>query len=145
MGDFSYNLKGFSELNARLADLAGKQATSAGQSAIRAGGVVLRDAVKAKAPVGPTPEGAKEKHGDRTITHHKIAEQITVTKVKSPNEHQVSVAVHNGKAFHASWVEFGSIHNQPNPFFLNALNDVGQEVIDKVGATLGKQLTKRGV
>lgn len=145
MADFNYNMKGFSELNARLADLATKQATSAGQSAIRAGGIILRDAVRAAAPVGPTAEGAPVKHGDKIATHHKISDSVTVSKIKSPNEHQVSVAVHNGKAFQAGWVNWGSIHNQPNAFYLRALNSCGQEVIDKVGAILGKQLTKRGV
>lgn len=139
----SFTMKGFAELNARLADLAGAEATKAGQAAIRAGGVILRDAVKAKAPIGPTAEGAKVKRGDKDITHHKIVNSITVSKIKT-GAGSVSVAVHAGKAFQASWVNFGSIHNQPDPFFLKALNESGQDVIDKVGVTLGKQLTKRG-
>lgn len=42
-------------------------------------------------------------------------------------------------------VEFGSIHNQPNPFMLRALESSKDEIIAAIAKALNKGLIKRGV
>jgi HK97 gp10 family phage protein len=149
MASLNINMSGFKELQARLQEMATVDATKAGQSAIRSGGKIALNAIKADAPVGSTPEGATESRhsasgGTRKVAHHKITNSLKIGKVNTPNEHQVSVAIGAGKAFQASWEEFGSIHNAATHFMERGLTNSTQEIIDAVSKALNKQIIKRG-
>lgn len=142
------NLHGFSQLSQRLSRLAKEDATKAGQVANRAGATVLRKAVVNEAPVSQkTTEGETRNRGTRTETHGKIKNNVIVRKTKSATtstQVQNSVGVKKN-AYHASFVQFGSIHNSADPFMLRALQSNEQPIIDAIGRSLNKQLVRRGI
>ena len=149
MSAVNATLKGFAGLEARLKLLGDDVATKIGQAANRAGAVLLLARVKAAAPVGPTPEGAQiirnTKKGSRTETHHKIRNNLKVIKKRTFGQNAVSNSITVGKAYQASFVEFGSIRQAPNPFMRNALENNQDEAIAKIAAIIEKRLTKMGV
>ena len=146
----SFNITGASQLNARLNQLARADATKAGQTAIRAGGRELLKATKQEAPVGPDAEGSVRKRKRKsgavvTEKHHKIVNNLKLTKVRSKDDGVVKVALHAGAAYHASLVNFGSIHNPPDAFMLRALNKADEAAIAAISKALNRALIKRGV
>ena len=149
MAGLDVKLNGFAQLQARLESLATTEATKAGQSAIRSAGTLLKNTVKAYAPVSDVAEGKthqrRRKDGSTVEeAHHKIVNNIIIKKLNTGNQHQVGVSVGTGQAYQSHMVEWGSIHNKPNPFMLRAVQSVEQELIDKIGEALQKQLIKRG-
>jgi HK97 gp10 family phage protein len=149
MANLSVQMKGFAELQARLEQLATTDATKAGQSAVRSGATVALKSIKSEAPVSDVPEGATHnrhrKDGSAVEeAHHKIANNLKIKKTRTPNQHQVAVTIGVGPAYQASLVEFGSIHNKPDPFMLRGIANAIQEIIDQMGKALNKQLIKRG-
>jgi len=149
-GPFTFNIRGAQALNARLNQLSREVATKVGQTAVRAGGRQLLKAVKAEAPIGPDAEGSKRKRKRKSgkvvdETHRKITNNLKLTKIRSPNDGVVTIALHAGAAYHASMVEFGSIHNAPNPFMQRGLMAGEQQAMDAIGKALNRALTKRGV
>jgi len=149
MSGMTVKLGGFAALEKRLNEISREHATKIGQSANRAGAVEILKQAKAQAPVGPTAEGAKSnrhRKGGSVVEeiHHKIANWLRVKKVRAP-EGRVESAVTVSKAYHAYWVEFGSVHNAPNPFMKRALDTAQQAAIDRIAAVLEKRLTKAGV
>ena len=147
----SANMRGLAALQRRLENLSKEEAIKAGQIANRAGAAVARKAAIKEAPVSPkTMEGeTRTRHNKggstRQETHGKIVNHIRVKKTKSSDPTQVHNAVYvDGSAYHASFVEFGSIHNAADPFMLRALEGSQQSIIDAIAKVLNKQLTKRG-
>lgn len=145
------NLRGFSDLQRRLEALSKEEATKAGQTANRAGAAVLRKKVIATAPNSPkTTEGeTRTRHNKggttRQETHGKIVNNVVVRKTKNSTPTQVNNAVSiKSAAYHASFVEFGSIHNTADPFMLRALEANEQSIMDAISKVLNKQLIKRG-
>jgi len=148
-GGFTYSTSGFKQLEQRLNKLSREDATKAGQSASRAGAVVVQKAAIKEAPVSQVAEGKQitrhNKGGTtRQETHHKISKNIKVKKGKAP-EGRVENLVTVAKGYHASMVNFGSIHNQPNPFMLRALEASKDDYIAAVAKALNKALIRRGV
>lgn len=145
------NLSGFAQLQARLQALSKEEATKAGKIANRAGAAVLRKQTIKDAPrSSKTTEGEiRTRHNKdgstRQEVHGKIANHVVVKKTKSPSSTEVHNAVAINGAYHAVFVEFGSIHNAANPFMLKALTTSQQSVIDAISKVLNKQLIKRGV
>lgn len=144
------NLRGLADLNKRLSALPKDVATKLGQSANRAGAAVLAKKAKALAPVGPVAEGAevtrKRKSGAVVKEkHHKIKNSIKVKKTKNVSQTRVQNTVTTGQAYQASFVEFGSIHNAPNPFMKNAFEQNKDEIVATMAAALVKGLTRKGV
>lgn len=126
-GPLSVDLRGFSALQRRLESLSKDEATKAGQIANRAGAAVLRKAVIATAPKSPkTTEGEiRTRHNKggttRQEVHNKIVNSVRVKKIKAGQAGEVKNAVTIVGAYHATFVEFGSIHNSADPFMLRAL------------------------
>lgn len=146
---FTVSTSGFKDLEARMKLLGNDVATKVGQSANRAGAVVIAKAVKAAAPIGPDAEGStrrrKRKSGKVVEEkHHKISQNVKVRKVKSAAG-SVENAVTVGNAYHASFVEFGSIHNAPNPFFRTAFEGSKDAALGQIKKILGRRLDKAGV
>lgn len=146
------NLRGLAALQDRLESLSKQEATKAGQIANRAGAATLRKEAITEAPNSPkTTEGeTRTRHNrggtTRQETHGKIVNNIKVKKLKSADPTQVKNAVTIGsRAYHSSFVEFGSIHNAADPFMIRALTNSQQSIIDTIGKVLNKQLIKRGV
>lgn len=149
MSGFTANLQGFSQLQRRMEQLSKVEATKAGQIANRAGAAVIAKKAKASAPSSNVAEGAtitrNTKGGTtRTEKHHKIVNWIKVRKTKGDTPTQVHNAV-SVEAYQAQFVEFGSIHNSPNPFLRVAFESNNQEIIDAMAKVLTRQLVKRGV
>lgn len=149
-GPLSVNLRGFSDLQRRLESLSKEEATKAGQSANRAGATVLRKKVIEVAPNSPkTTEGEirtrRNKGGTtRQEVHNKIVNSVRVRKTKAEKPGEVRNAVTIVGAYHATFVEFGSIHNTADPFMLRALESSEQSIMDAISKVLNKQLIKRG-
>lgn len=146
----SATLTGLADLERRVALLTSDLATKVGQSANRAGAKKYSDLLKAAVPVGPTPEGAvrlrRRKSGTvRREIHHKLRNSIRIKKIRSDHIHKVVNAVTVGKAYHAAFIEFGSIHNPPNPVMRKTLEDNQQAIIDEMAKVLNKRLVKAGV
>ncbi len=146
------DMRGLNALNRRLTSMAKEEATKAGQSANRAGAAVLAKAVKQAAPTSTrTTEGeTRTRHNKggttRQETHGKIINHVKVKKLKSTDPTQVKNGVVIGpKAYHASFVQFGSIHNAADPFMLRAFEDSQQSIIEAISKMLERQLVKRGM
>jgi HK97 gp10 family phage protein len=149
MSGFTANLSGFAQLQARLNQLSKEEATKAGQIANRAGAAVLRKKAMEGAPVSNVAEGTQITRHNKSGTtrvekHRKIINWIKVKKTKSDSPTKVQNTVSVG-AYQASFVEHGSIHNAPNPFFRRAFEAHNQEIIDAMAKVLNRQLVKRGV
>lgn len=149
MTSLSVNLNGFAALQARLEQLSKVEATKAGQAASRAGMVAVRKRVIADAPSSDVPEGEMRNRttkggAKRTEPHHKIKNAVKIKKTKSLSTTEVQTTVFID-TYHASFVEFGSIHNAPDPFFRTAFEAAIQDALDAVAKTLNKQLIKRSV
>lgn len=145
----SVSAHGFADLNWRLRQLGYDVSTKIGQSANRAGATVIAKAIKDQAPVGPDAQGSirnrKRKSGKVVQEEHqKIANNIRVKKVRAPDG-QVVNAVTAGQAYHATFVELGSIHNAPNPFFRRGFESSQADALDKIAQTLDRRLKKAGV
>lgn len=144
------NLKGFADLNRRLEKISKEEATKAGQIANRAGANILKKEVIKTAPNSPkTTEGEKRtrhtKSGStREETHHKIINSVRVKKTKADSTTKVQNSVAIVGAYHATFVEFGSIHNTADPFMLRALEASDETIIETIARILDKQLVRRG-
>lgn len=144
------NVRGLAALQKRLETLAKEDATKAGQVANRAGAAVLRKEVIKTAPNSTkTTEGEmRTRHtkggATRNETHHKIVNSVRVKKTKTAQATEVTNAVTIVGAYHASFVEFGSIRNTADPFMLRALNASTDTIIETIAKVLNKQLIKRG-
>lgn len=107
-------LKGFAELEQRLAQLANEaSATKMGVSATRKAAKVVQEAIIAAAPDGPKAEGDSD--GKRGA-HAKIKEHIRVKKGRGRTPNTAVMLVHTGDAYHALFQERGTIHIAPRPF-----------------------------
>lgn len=146
------NVRGLAELNRAFEKISKQEATKAGQVANRAGAAVYRKAVIKAAPNSPvTTEGQKRTRKNKGGTkreeiHGKIVNNVYVRKTRS----SVPTQVHNevfigGKAYHANFVMWGSIHNTADPFMLDALKSSEEPLIATMAKVLNKQLIKRGV
>ncbi|KQO06906.1 HK97-gp10 family putative phage morphogenesis protein [Sphingomonas sp. Leaf242] len=146
----NFNMSGLAALQKRLESLSKEEATKAGQIANRAGAAVLRKEVIKTAPNSPkTTEGEiRTRHtkggGTRKETHHKIVNSVKVKKTKGSKATEVHNAVTIFGAYHATFVEFGSIRNTADPFMLRALNASQGSIIETISKVLNKQLVKRG-
>lgn len=146
------NMKGLAAFQQRIEQLSKQEATKAGQVANRAGAAILKKEIIKTAPNSPkTTEGEKRtRHNKggttREETHGKIVNHVGIKKTKSndPTKVQNSVFI-DGKAYHASFVEFGSINNAADPFMLEALRSAQQPIIDTLAKVLNKRLIKAGV
>lgn len=152
MTGLSVNLRGFNQLQQRLARLSKEEATKAGQIANRAGATAYAKEARKIAPASSkTTEGeVRTRHNKggttRTEVHGKLRNHIKVRKTKSTSVTQVHNAIGlDGFAYHGTFVEFGSIHNSANPFMFRALTSNQQTIIDAIAKSLQKQLIKRGV
>lgn len=150
MSGMTFNLSGFKQLEQRLMSLSREDATKAGQSANRAGAAYAAKKIKAKAPVGPDAEGSKRtrttKSGKtREEVHHKIVNSIKVKKVRTDRDGKVENAISTTAAYQASFVEFGSIHQPPNPFMRSTFEAEENAILDVMAKALAKNLLRRGV
>jgi HK97 gp10 family phage protein len=141
------NVRGFAELNRRLVELSREQQTKIGQQASRAGAKVVADRTRQNAPVSDVPEGAERKRANksgktRTEPHHKIKNSIKVKKTRNESSTKVQTSVTTSEAYQASFVEFGSIHNSPDPFMRTSAEEAAQDAIDAMAKTIKRALDR---
>ena len=145
----TFTLTGVSDLQRGLRTLSDKLAKGAAQSANRKGAAVIQKAMKTAAPDGPTAEGAiqrrKRKNGlVRLEKHAKIRNHLKVKKAKADNATAVRNIISAGNAYHAGFIEFGSIHNAALPFMRQAMEQNKQAAIDAMKKELARQIVRRG-
>ncbi|SOB86765.1 phage protein, HK97 gp10 family [Sphingomonas guangdongensis] len=142
------NLRGFKELQQRLRNLADKEATQAGQAAVRAAAKEVAKKIEAAAPDGPRAEGQtvkrRGKGGSYDSAHRKIRNHVIVRKGR-PQKTTMVRALIGIDTIHAHMVEYGTIHQEPQPFAGRTLERETQAAIDTMAKTLDRRLIKRGV
>lgn len=144
------NVTGMAQLNARLQRLGKDVATKTGQAANRAGAAYVAKKIAQAAPDGPDADKSRRtrklKNGTQVVyEHRKLNKNIKVKRIKASRDGEVINQITTGNAFHGLFVELGSIHNQPQPFFESTFEAEKQNAIDKIKVTLRKRLAKLGV
>lgn len=142
-------IKGFDAFEARMNNLAADVRTKIGQSANRAGAVVIAKAVKKNAKIGPTPEGAartRRRKGGAQVesAHKKIVNSIKIRKSRSLETTKVqnTIAIY---APQAVWEEFGSVHNKATHFMERSVDEAQEDALAAMAKTLDRRLKKAGV
>ena len=127
-------MSGAKELERVLRKLPRRLAERELTSAARAGANVIRKEVRARASRGSDPSAASKKFG----TLHK---NIRVARVKKTG-FSVEMAIHNGRAFWGSFLEFGTKNISARPWMSPAFDTTVRPALAKVGERLGKGLEK---
>ncbi len=128
------SITGAKELERVLKKLPGRLAERELVSAARAGANVIRKEARARAPRGSDPSAASAKFGP-------LHKNIRVARVKK-TAFSVEMAIHNGRAFWGSFLEFGKLGKSGTPWFTPALDSTAQPALARVGERLGKGLEK---
>lgn len=141
---------GFAALDTRMKSLSNDIATKVGQSANRAGAVVIQKKIKEGVPIGPHAEGSirnRTRKSGKVVQekHTKIINNVKVRKVRAEAGRVINAIVIGKDAYHASFVEFGSIHNAPNPFFRTGFALASEDAVDRIKTVLARRLDKAGV
>lgn len=96
--------------------------------AVRAGGNVILQEMRANVPV-------------RTGNLKKsLALRPPRGKMKAQTKAPLVIAARRPEGSHSHWVEFGSAHNQPKPFMRPAITAAGDEAIKAMGDAMGKAI-----
>ncbi len=127
-------ITGAKELERVLRKLPGRLAERELTSAARAGANVIRKEARARAPRGSDPSAASEKYGP-------LHKNIRVARIKKTG-FIVEMAIHNGRAFWGSFLEFGTRHIAARPWMSPAFDTSVRPALAKVGERLGKGLEK---
>ena len=142
----SFQLHGAKELKASLASLEKEIATKAGQAAVRAGANVIRNRVKAAAPLGDADTSrtyrVKGSTESRTADYGHLRDNIKVAKGKPRKAHTVVSLVTTGKAFWGRMVEFGTTKMSAQSWFKPASDAAAPEAFKQMMTTLEKALAR---
>jgi HK97 gp10 family phage protein len=129
-------------LNALAAALGDGATTKLGAQAVRAGAKPILNAAKAGAPVGPRPEGTPIKRRTFVQTHHKISTSLVIKKGKSKLKDAVTYMIGTGHAFHAIFVDRGTVYQHAQPFMERALAASKDEALNAMADTLSKGIAR---
>ncbi len=127
-------MSGARELERVLRKLPRRLAERELTSAARAGANVIRKEARARVPRGSAPSAATEKYGP-------LHKNIRVARVKKTGL-SVEMAIHNGRAFWGSFLEFGTRHIAARPWMSPAFDTSVRPALAKVGERMGKGLEK---
>ena len=130
------SIRGAAELERALTQLGKTVASKIIQASVRAGGKPVVEAIRAAAPSSSIADGAQI--GSKV--HHKIKSNIKIKKAKSKGTDTATILVHTGLAFHALFLERGTIHMAPRPFAKAALDRAAPIALAKIGAELEKRI-----
>ncbi|MCJ7564823.1 MAG: HK97 gp10 family phage protein [Candidatus Aminicenantes bacterium] len=146
MSDYlTFEIKGLKEMGDQLAQLPGKIARRALANAVRQGANIIRDAARAKAPVG-----TKTYKDYRGKTHRPgLLRKSGVISKKLKTKDWQSTALYgvgfSKRAFYGKWIERGKAkkHRQaPAPFVVPTLDEKAPDVIEAIKERLGSELEK---
>lgn len=148
-GGLTFTMTGWSDLENRLKQLSSTDATKAGQSANRAAAAYMVKKIREAAPDGPSAEGSirNRKRKSGTVVqekHEKIKNHVRVRKGRANDANTVENLV-IVDPYHASYEEFGSIHNQATHFVEKTFDRESQAALDVMAKALNKGLIRRGV
>lgn len=125
-------IKGAKELEKVLRQLPRKMSEDVLVRATRSGATLIKNEVKKRAPVGRGP--AHPKYG-------RLKDNIKTTKIRNRGG-AATIALHTGKAFWGSFLEFGTSKMSAHPFFRPAFDSVWPKALNKIGERLGINLEK---
>ncbi len=128
------SISGAKELERVLRELDPRLAERELPSAARAGANVWRKALVAAAPRGAGPSAASKKFGP-------LHKNIKTVRLKKTNR-SVEMAVHTGKAFWGSFLEFGTRNIAPRPWMSPVVESKVGAVLARTGRTLERRLQK---
>ena len=103
-------------------------------SAARAGANVWLKAMIVAAPRGADPSAASKKFGP-------LHKNIKTARLKKTNR-SVEMAVHTGKAFWGTWLEFGKVGQSATPWMSPVVDANVAAVLARTGKTLDRRLQK---
>jgi len=125
-------IKGAKELEKVIRMLPRKMGEDVLVRATRSGATIVKNEIKKRAPVGKGP--AHPKYG-------RLKNNIKTTKIKQRGG-AATIAVHTGKAYWGSFLEFGTSKMSARPFFRPAFDSRWPKALDKIGERLGINLEK---
>ena len=138
------NLTGARELNAVLKKLP----VSIGQkvliASLRPGANIVKKEAIQRSPAGHRTAVRKlqgKKSKGQVVNYGTIKSNLKTTVTFKSNQGS-TIAIHVGKAFWAMFMEFGTRHQPARPFMRPAFDQVKHRALDKIGATLGKNVEK---
>ena len=133
------SIDGLAELERRLMGFGPEIATKLGQAATRrAMKSVAEPALRSATPIGPRADGTKV---GRRI-HTKIRTAIRVKKGRSKVANSVVTIITTGRAFHAIFIERGTVKMPAQPFAQQAIEGAAQRILDALGVELGKGIDR---
>ena len=128
-------ISGAKELERVLKKLPGRLAERELVSAARAGANVWRKAMK---------EAAPRETGEQSVWSEKFGplhKNIRTTRFKK-TKFSVEMAVHTGRAFWGTWLEFGKRGLAPTHWASSAIDATAGAALERVGKTLARRLPK---
>lgn len=132
------NVKGLKEAQARLTNMAPNTARSTLRKAVRDGGRLLRDAVKASAPRGKTGQLAKSIAEREGSAENKFEARSVVfaSRKKSPGGYYAHLVEYGHRTRKTSGT-YGQQEFVPaRPFMRPAFASNEQKIVDKIGSSL---------
>lgn len=127
------HIAGAKELRAVLLKLPDRARKRVIASATRKGAQVVLAEVVAQAPVGTEPPD---------FQYGRLRDNIRVTALKGNDADKAVFAVHNGRAYWANFLEFGTRYMPARPFMRRALEVSVPKALKTIGEALGKGIEK---
>lgn len=142
----SFHLHGAKELKASLASLEKEVSTKAGQAAVRSGAIVIRNRVKAAAPLGDPDTSrtyrVKGSTESRTADYGHLRDNIKVAKGRPRRQHTVVSLITTSSAFWGRMLEFGTTKMSAQPWFKPASDAAAPDAFKQMMATLEKAIAR---
>lgn len=141
MAGVTTGLSGVQAMERVLKKLPGKLAERELTSAARAGANVIRKAVRERAPESGESAEQRSKRSTSGKDYGPLKKNIRVTRLRKTSR-SVEMAVHNGPAFWAKFLEWGTSKLAARPFFTPAFEASAQPALARTGKTLARRLEK---
>lgn len=127
------HIAGAKELRAVLVKLPDRARKRVLASSTRKAAKVVLDETVAQAPVGTEPPDFK---------YGRLRDNLRVTARKGNDADKAVFAVHNGRAYWANFLEFGTRYMAARPFMRHAMEVSVPKALKVLGDALGKGIEK---
>ncbi len=131
MSAVKFDLKGVAELVGTLEELNSQSALKVGQVAGREGAKLIRDELKASAPVGTEPVRKKRRGIGR------LRDNIRIRRRRPQKQHQIRFSVGVGRAFWGLFSELGTARQPAQPWMRPAFDTAAPRVVAAMADLIG--------
>jgi len=129
-------ITGAKELERVLKRLGPRIAKKESVTAVKAGAVVMRRAIKAAAPVSGESAERRKKRGTSGKDYGPLKKNIRIKRIKGKPEY----LVHTGGAFWGMFLEFGTKHMPPQAWFTPAFDATVAPALNGIKSKLAERL-----